>query len=100
MNFKTHLAAAIAAALAITAHAAPRWDDKALATARTKAEADIDQYLQKGSGPVAKLANDDIRAWLASAKYSKVKKRRARHQNLCPPAKPRRTAWQTHRTQQ
>ena len=43
MNFKTHLAAAIAAALAITAHAAPRWDDKALATARTKAEADIDQ---------------------------------------------------------
>ena len=74
MHFKTHLAAAIAAALAITAHAAPRWDDKALATARTKAEADIDQYLQKGSGPVAKLANDDIRTWLASAKYSKVKK--------------------------
>ena len=70
MHFKTHLAAAIAAALAITAHAAPRWDDKALATARTKAEADIDQYLQKGSGPVAKLANDDIRTWLASATAS------------------------------
>ena len=74
MNFKNHLAAAIAAALVFTAHAAPRWDDKTLAAARAKAEADIDQYLQKGSGPVAKLANDDIRTWLASAKYSKVKK--------------------------
>ena len=52
MHLKTHLAAAIAAALVFTAHAAPRWDDKTLAAARAKAEADIDHYLQHGSGIV------------------------------------------------
>ena len=70
--FRKTLLAAIIGTISL-AHAA-RWNDENLASARQQAEAEINQYLQKGSGPIAKLANADIREWLANAQYSKGKK--------------------------
>ena len=39
-----------------------------------KAEAEINQYLRDGSGPIARFANADIRTWREHAKFGKGKK--------------------------
>ncbi|MDO4643165.1 MAG: MG2 domain-containing protein [Cardiobacteriaceae bacterium] len=66
--FRKTLIAACITTLSI-AHA-EQWNADRLAATRSKAEADINQYLQNGSGPFSTLANDEIRAWLAKAQYS------------------------------
>ena len=64
MHLKTHLAAAIAAALVFTAHAAPRWDDKALAAARAKsaerriAHAKLKQHMRDTAVPIRPQPDD------------------------------------------
>ena len=70
--FRKTLLAAIIGTISL-AHAA-RWNDENLASARQQAEAEINQYLQKGTGPIAKLADANIREWLTNAQYSKDKK--------------------------
>ena len=71
--FKKTLLAALIGAISL-AHASARWSEDSLVAARNQAEADINQYLKDGTGPVANLADADIRTWRANAKYSKSKK--------------------------
>mgnify|MGYP000921417480 CR=1 FL=1 len=65
--FKKTLLAALIGAISL-AHASARWSEDSLAAARNQAEADINQYLKDGTGPVANLADADIRTWQANAK--------------------------------
>ena len=55
---RTLIAAALAAAFAATVHAAPRWNEQSLNAAAVQAEAEIYEYLQKGTGPVADLMSN------------------------------------------
>ena len=58
------IAAALAAAFTITTHAAPRWNEQTLNVAAAQAEAEINEYLQKGTGPIAQLMPDgDWQDW-------------------------------------
>lgn len=58
------IAAALAAVFTITTHAAPRWNADNIAAAAAKAEAEINEYLQKGTGPMAQLMPDgDWQDW-------------------------------------
>ena len=70
--FRKSLLAAMIGAISL-AHAAD-WNAETLATARQQAEAEINQYLRDGSGPIARFANADIRTWREHAKYGKGKK--------------------------
>ena len=64
------IAAALAAVFAITAHAAPRWNEQTLNAAAAKAEAEINEYLQKGTGPIAQLMPDgDWQYWQDMERY-------------------------------
>ena len=74
--FRKTLLAAMIGAISL-AHA-DRWNAETLATARNQAEAEINQFLRDGSGPVAKFANADIRTWREQAKFAKSKKGEAR----------------------
>ena len=70
--FRKSLLAAMIGAISL-AHAAD-WNAEILATARQQAEAEINQYLRDGSGPIARFANADIRTWREHAQYGKGKK--------------------------
>ena len=70
--FRKSLLAAMIGAISL-AHAAD-WNAETLATARQQAEAEINQYLRDGSGPIARFANADIRTWREHAQYGKGKK--------------------------
>ena len=70
--FRKSLLAAMIGAISL-AHAAD-WNAETLATARQQVEAEINQYLRDGSGPIARFANADIRTWREHAKYGKGKK--------------------------
>ena len=56
---RTLIAAALAAVFAATVHAEPRWNEQSLNAAAAQAEAEINEYLQKGTGPVADLMSNE-----------------------------------------